>query len=81
MISGWLFLTPVFYPVEAIPPVLLPFLKLNPMFHFVGAYRAIILESRVPLPELFLAGLFTVGLSLAGFRFFSKTLGRAKDFI
>lgn len=81
MITGWLFLTPIFYPVDSIPPDLLLFFKLNPMFHFVAAYRAIILQAHAPWPELPVAGLFAFGLSLIGFWFFRKTIDRAKNFI
>lgn len=81
IITGWLFLTPIFYPTDTIPPDFLFLFKLNPMFHFVAAYRAIILQAHNPWPELLLAGLFAIGLSLIGFWFFRKTIDRAKNFI
>ena len=44
----WMFLTPIFYPPEAIPPHLKWMLNLNPMYHVVQAYRDVIIEGRLP---------------------------------
>jgi len=44
----WMFLTPIFYPPEAIPPHLKWMLNLNPMYHVVQAYRDVIIEQQLP---------------------------------
>lgn len=44
----WLFLTPIFYPPEMIPAGFRWLLALNPMYYVVEAYRALVLEQRLP---------------------------------
>jgi lipopolysaccharide transport system permease protein len=44
----WMFLTPIFYPPEAIPPHLHWMLNLNPMYHVVKGYRDVIIEQHLP---------------------------------
>jgi lipopolysaccharide transport system permease protein len=46
----WLFLTPIFYPPELIPAGFRWLLALNPMYYVVEAYRAVVLEQRLPGP-------------------------------
>lgn len=54
LITLWMFLTPVFYPVSAVKdfldknPKVLFLYQLNPMTHVISAYRAIFIEGRVP---------------------------------
>ena len=42
------FLTPIFYDVAAVPEHYRDLLQLNPMVHLLAAYRAILLEGRLP---------------------------------
>jgi ABC-type polysaccharide/polyol phosphate export permease len=35
----WFYATPVIYPIDQVPAAALPFYELNPMVHFVEAYR------------------------------------------
>jgi len=48
LLSLWMFLTPVMYPVEIIPEVAMPFYGLNPLFHFLDYFRALSLGGIVP---------------------------------
>jgi lipopolysaccharide transport system permease protein len=43
-----MFVTPIFYPEDALPPLAAAFLRRNPIFVLVRAYRATLLESRAP---------------------------------
>lgn len=81
MITGWLFVTPIFYPANTIPLSLLPLFKLNPLFHLTTAYRAVILQGSNPFPGIFPVALFAAAAALTGLWFFRKMLDRAKDFI
>jgi ABC-type polysaccharide/polyol phosphate export permease len=81
MITGWLFVTPIFYSAESIPPSLLPLFRLNPLFHLITAYRAVILQGSNPFPGVLPVVLFAAGAALTGLWFFHKTLDRAKDLI
>ena len=42
------YLTPLFYPVEILPAWLLPFMGLNPLYHFVDYFRDLALHGVVP---------------------------------
>lgn len=76
-----LFLTPVFYPVEMIPASFLPFNNLNPMFHLLDSYRAVIIRGEMPgIGLLYVAG-FSLMLLIAAIYFFQKSIERAKEFI
>lgn len=58
------FLTPVWYPLDRVPPEYSWILELNPMAMLLEAYRAVLLEAR--LPELQSLGiLLGVGCALA----------------
>ncbi len=46
----WFFLTPIFYPLSYVPQRLLPLYSFNPMQSFATAYRAILLEGKIPFP-------------------------------
>jgi len=48
LLTLWFFLTPICYPVEALPREALPVLAKNPMFVLVAGYRAIFLEHQPP---------------------------------
>jgi ABC-type polysaccharide/polyol phosphate export permease len=81
LLTAWLFLTPIFYTAETVPPGMRWMLFLNPMHHVVVAYRAVLLEGRSPVPEVvFLLG-WAVVIGGIGLWFFRKTLDRAKDFL
>jgi ABC-type polysaccharide/polyol phosphate export permease len=43
---AWMFLTPIFYPVSIIPAKMMPFIRLNPLYHMVEGYRFAILTGR-----------------------------------
>ena len=81
LLLAWMFFTPIFYPADAVPDSLTWLLMLNPLYHVVTAYRAVILEARSPLPAL--AGLIVWAVFVTGFGlwFFRRTIERAKDFL
>lgn len=55
----WFWVTPIVYVTDILPPWVVGWLSLNPMFHIVGAYRDLIMRQQMPA----LAGL--VGLLVA----------------
>jgi len=81
LLTMLLFLTPVFYPVEMIPVDLLPFNALNPLYHLLDAYRAIIIRAELPNVGVLYVALFAVILLILSVTFFQKTIERAKEFI
>ncbi|MCL1883905.1 MAG: ABC transporter permease [Defluviitaleaceae bacterium] len=43
-----MFLTPILYPVAILPARVFHLVHLNPLFHYVGYFRALVLEGTVP---------------------------------
>lgn len=64
LVQIWLYLTPLFYPVEILPRWVMRILQFNPMYHFINFSRIIILEGRLPNAEIWLLCAFFGLLSL-----------------
>lgn len=70
----WMFLTPIFYPVEMVPERFRWLFGLNPMYYVVEAYREIVLEQRLPvLPHLAALAAAAIPAFVAGYWFFSRS--------
>ena len=78
---AWLFLTPVFYPVENVPDCMRWMLTENPLHHLISAYRAVLLDAASPLPMLVGLLAWTILLPLMGLWFFRRTVENVKDFL
>lgn len=48
LVMAWMYLTPIFYPLESLPQVLQPFEKFNPLYSFIECFRDIVLYGRIP---------------------------------
>ena len=72
--TALLFVTPVFYPLSALPDAWRPWLRLNPLTDVVENARAVLVAGRAPDLER-LAMSFAVGLVVAwlGYAWFQKT--------
>ncbi len=80
LLTAWLFLTPIFYRVDQVPPGLRWLLPINPLHAVVQGYRAVMLDGRAPWPELaWLLG-WSAALGAAGLLFYRAAIHRAKDF-
>jgi ABC-2 type transport system permease protein len=62
LLTGWLYATPIIYPLEIIPPQFQKYFSLNPLLHLVALVRQPIILARVAPLENWLAAL---GFSLA----------------
>jgi lipopolysaccharide transport system permease protein len=81
LLTAWLFLTPIFYRVDQVPAGMRWLLAINPLYHVVEGYRAVLLDGRAPVPELaWLLG-WAVLVGALGAWFYRKALDRAKDFL
>lgn len=81
LLTMLMFLTPILYPVSMIPAEFIPVNNLNPMYHLLDAYRAIILRGELPeIGVVYVAG-FAILLLFLGVLFFQKTIARAKEFV
>lgn len=75
--TAWMYLTPLFYPLEALPVQLQTIITtLNPAYFFIQQGREIFLQHIWPSPHLMLAG-FAVGLVFLVIGLYSYT--RSKD--
>lgn len=55
--TAWMYLTPIFYPLESLPEWLCWCVKhLNPMYFYVGQFRDLVWSGRLPGPMITLAG-------------------------
>ncbi len=45
---AWMYLTPLFYPLAQLPPVLQSLMRFNPMYQYVNYSRMLVLEGVVP---------------------------------
>jgi ABC-type polysaccharide/polyol phosphate export permease len=61
LLTAWLYLTPVIYPIGLLPGTVQTWLRWNPMFWQVQAFRAVLYEGRFP-DGTTLAGAFGAGL-------------------
>ncbi len=46
--TAWMYLTPIFYPIESIPENIVPIIKANPMYYYISFFREIVLYGTVP---------------------------------
>ena len=46
--TAWMYLTPIFYPIESIPAEVQPLIRLNPLYQFIDCFREIVLYGQLP---------------------------------
>ena len=74
IIMMWTYLTPIMYDINLISANLQPWLKLNPLYHYINFAREIILYGRMPQPFTWVACLVSsVAVLLIGVIVFKKT--------
>jgi lipopolysaccharide transport system permease protein len=72
--TALLFVSPVFYPVTALPPAYQNVLQLNPLTPVIEQSRQVLVWGKVPDPTLWLVGLVAGGIvAWLGFAWFQKT--------
>ena len=66
VITAWMYLTPIFYPLEALPAQLVWCIKhLNPMYFYIGQFRDLVYYGRMPGHLIILAGCGAAVIMLA----------------
>lgn len=64
VITAWMYLTPIFYPINQLPFELMWGIKhFNPLYSYITQFRTIILEATMPDPRLVLYG-FAVSFAM-----------------
>ncbi|MDR1530655.1 MAG: ABC transporter permease [Clostridiales bacterium] len=72
--QAWLFLTPVLYPVDALPESARWFLKINPMYYFIDYFRRVVMYGQLPDLRLnVICGVFSILFFVVGLIIFKKT--------
>lgn len=61
VIMAWMYLTPIFYPVSALPEGIAGVIRLNPMYYYLTFFRDVMLNGVLPEASLWL-GCFGYGL-------------------
>ncbi|MBN1267384.1 MAG: ABC transporter permease [Anaerolineales bacterium] len=56
ILGAWMYLTPVFYPIDAVPPQLVFLFRWNPMFYYVDIFRSLVYLGEIPSKLSMLSG-------------------------
>ncbi|WP_426195259.1 ABC transporter permease [Massilia sp. DWR3-1-1] len=81
VLTAWLFLTPIFYSAEALPPALAWTLTVNPLHHLVSIYRALLVHGPFDSSAVAILLVWAVAAAAAGLWMHRATIDRAKDFL
>ncbi len=52
LLTAWMYLTPIFYPISIVPARYLFLIKINPLYYYIEHFRTIILLQKVPSLQL-----------------------------
>lgn len=73
ILLAWMYLTPIIYPVDILPPWLLSLLKFNPLFHLVNLFRDPLYYGRMPsLQSVAICSIIGIGTLILGWIIFSR---------
>jgi ABC-2 type transport system permease protein len=73
LLMPWMYLTPIFYPLEILPSKVLFIIKINPMYCIIDCFRTPIYMGHLPEPlTVFWATVNALVVFIMGIRFFSK---------
>lgn len=62
---AWMYLTPIFYPVEAIPDGVASVIMANPLYTYIDIFRSLVLYGEIPSALTLLSG-FAVAIIVFG---------------
>jgi len=73
MLRIWFYLTPIMYPEKILPKKLIPFVKMNPMYHMVLCWREPIFNGVLPsLTSVLVSATWSLGMLLLGWWVFTR---------
>jgi ABC-2 type transport system permease protein len=73
ILTAWMFLTPIIYPIDILPAYIKTFMKYNPMYWLVNLFRVPIYDGRLPaIAEIIPALLFAIAILLIGWWIFTR---------
>ena len=62
---GWMYATPLFYPITALPETLQKLMKLNPLYHYINLFRNLMMYGNIPGPNTWIACISCAVASMA----------------
>lgn len=72
VVMAWMYLTPIFYPISALPHGVAFLIRFNPMYHYLTFFREVVLYGALPAPHLWLGcfgfSVLSVAVGLGVFR-------------
>lgn len=74
ILTAWTYITPIFYPVESLSPLLQNIMLFNPMFHYIRYFRNIMLYATIPpiSTNFICLGFSILSVLIGGFTFFKN---------
>ena len=63
--TAWMYITPIFYPIEAVPDWVARIIACNPLYMYITIFRSLVLDGVVPPAGLWLAALGVSALMIA----------------
>jgi ABC-2 type transport system permease protein len=73
LLMPWMYLTPIFYPVEILPSKVLSIIKINPMYCVIECFRTPIYTGQLPEPlTVIWAIVYALVVFIIGISFFTK---------
>jgi ABC-type polysaccharide/polyol phosphate export permease len=82
LLRALLFAAPILYPVSMVPDKYRPLIDLNPLTYLIEAYRALLLEGRIPDASWSVwFALFSAIIFIAGFVWFERSKLKFADVI
>jgi lipopolysaccharide transport system permease protein len=74
ILGVWMFLTPIFYPEDVVPPQALILFEINPMARLVHLYRGVFMSGQLPSLQYLLGTFFfCLFVFLSGYFWFTHT--------
>lgn len=72
--TAWMYLTPIFYPMDMLPDFMVKVMSFNPLYHYILYFRALVLGNHIPdlRSNLVCIG-FSVLMLIIGAVFFKKS--------
>lgn len=71
--TAWMYLTPLFYPLEIIPDTIKSFIYYNPLYYFVTYFRQLVIDGTIPGLEMNLICIeFSLFFLIAGLLIFKR---------
>ncbi len=73
LLTVWMYLSPIIYPLDILPENLIKFVKLNPLTHYITYFRDVMIYGRVPsLSENIICISYSISFFLFGVAMFRK---------